>query len=206
MIVNDRHAFIFVHTPKAAGSSLRQVLAPLPGARPDLRHPKTQHETLPEMMARLGLSESDAPPGAPDGSPPLADYFRFCFVRNPWSRFLSLHRFLRAKYTKRWPVPETVDELAVLLGDGVDWVSGLHSVRPQSDFAAGTTFAGRYENLAGDMAIIGQRLGVSLGGLGEHNSTGSFREDYRTAMTDCTAEFLATRYAKDIARFGYSFG
>ena len=205
MIVNDTHRFIFVHTPKAAGSSLRQVLAPLAGARPDLRHSKTQHETLPEMMARLGLSEDEALPGAPEGSPPLSGYFRFCFVRNPWSRFLSLHRFLRAKYTTRWPVPETADELAILLGDGVEWVSGLHSVRPQSDFAAGTTFVGRYENLAGDMGVIGQQLGMALDGLGEHNSTGSFREDYRTAMSEQTAEFLAAHYAEDIARFSYSF-
>ena len=62
-------------------------------------------------------------------------------------------------------------------------------------------FVGRFENLTADFRSVCQTIGVSA-------TLPAFKRtvlDYRGYYTDRTAELVADRFARDIAKFGYVF-
>lgn len=207
MIVNDRYRFVFVHIPKTAGTSIQTALGEVDGLnkRPT-RKAGTKHETPTELMARLELTPDALMPSR-NSDIKVADYLFFCFVRNPWARFCSLHRYVLALNQERGRehVPEDVNDFAALLGQRDPWIMQLHSIRPQTDFVtAQVTSIGRYENLAEDFAGIMARLGLTLE-LPHKNKSGYNQEDYRQLLSPASAEIVARYYADDIEKFGYTF-
>lgn len=136
---------------------------------------------------------------------PVSDYQFFCFVRNPWARFCSLHRFLRGKEKLHTKVPEDINEFARKLADKDQWTMGLHSVRPQVDFATPLmTFVGRYENLAADFSTLSEKLNLTVS-LPHENSSGSYKASYRDLLSEASAAMIAEHYENDIREFGYAF-
>jgi hypothetical protein len=55
MLISDAPPLLFIHIPKAAGTSLSKVLAPERSRRHCLCLHKTQHETAAEFTARCGI-------------------------------------------------------------------------------------------------------------------------------------------------------
>ncbi len=84
MIVSHKHKFVFIHNPKVAGSSIRDVLE----SYHDHAYKFWQHKFIPELdrvadLAHLTLSEISLL------FPKLAGYTFFTLVRNPEARLLS---------------------------------------------------------------------------------------------------------------------
>ena len=70
MIINDEHKYIFIHVPKVAGESIKNKLG---GAQ------------TPHHLPAKGIQEQ---------FPTKWDsYYKFSFVRNPWSWLVSLYHF-----------------------------------------------------------------------------------------------------------------
>ncbi len=206
MIINDKFKFVFVHTPKVAGTSISAALNALKGKnRAALRGIRTKHVTPADFFQRIAAGPDDIMPGR-NGNP-IRSYRFFCFVRNPWERFFSLHRYLLGK--RPWPfdppLPSDLDGFAQMLEDRTTWLLNLHSTRPQVDFAADpVSFIGRYEHLQRDLAAIACQLGITLD-IGHNNPSGAYKEDYRRYMSSRTVDIIANVYAADIAAFGYDF-
>jgi hypothetical protein len=140
-------------------------------------------------------------------------YFNFCFVRNPWSRFLSAYSYLRrggrgsrgdsqdAKIINQF---ENLKEFSYnfdkIKNDFVDkhFYEQVYWVDDKVDFI------GRFENLQEDFNIICDKIGISQQQLTHKNK--SKHKHYTEYYDDETREIVAEKYAKDIEYFGYEFG
>ena len=153
MVINDNYKFIFVHVPKVAGSSLTHVLRSLPGDNRFLLA-KTKHETLQEFYS---MHECRFSGKSQELSKEVSSYFRFGFVRNPWSRMYSLYRYLdESRPRKEIDTIKSFKNFLVLSEAGEKWINKLHSMRSQLDFfvdgnnAINVDFLGHYEFLKED--------------------------------------------------------
>ena len=142
MLLNHDRRFIFYHVPKVAGSSIRTALKSVPGS---WRLPGTGKHMTPAEFAWTWRGLVDWR---------LRTYFTFCFVRDPWERFGSLHRFLLHRRLHRESlrkhVPDDLNDFAAALANRAPWVMNLRSIRPQSEYARAVRFVGRYERLHQD--------------------------------------------------------
>ena len=205
MVINDQYHFIFVHVPKAAGTSLTTTLRTLPGNEVVTTHPTTKHETVSEWHART--SGDARAQRLRDGA--LENYLTFGFVRHPWDRMSSLYHYLRDVRPRE--EIDTIRSFADFLEqarDGVAWIRGLHSLRPQGEFFAGAPtrrlFIGHFEHLTDDFAAVAAATGIDVP-VPHANASAHRGRDYRADYTPALADIVATLFAADIARFQYRF-
>ena len=198
---DDHLQAIFIHIPKSAGSSLRLALY----------NCKSFH--IPAIRYQLKDPEK------------FEQYFKFCFVRNPWSRLLSAYDYLYRKRAAdmayldhRWSashlraLPDfqkfvlALENPAFLKSvrryihfrDQLDWIAGPGGAR---DILV--DYIGRYETLSSDYAEISSRLRSSEE-LPEIR-TGNMNRDYRAVYTTRMVDVVANIYRSDIEAFQYSF-
>lgn len=210
MVINDRYRFIFVHVPKAAGTSVMKALRTLDGDNRERVSERTKHETLWELRERhasTGGRSDRASVAALDG------YFTFGFVRHPWERLCSLYFYLQ----ERSPRPEiaAVASFAAFvrkLGEGEPWIRGLHSLRPQVDFFRASPgggidadFIGRFEHFADDFRAVTSRLALPPIALPHVNRSSNAVRDYRRLYSDETIRIVERIFVEDIQAFGYVF-
>jgi len=188
----DEYRAIFIHVPKAAGTSVTQALFNRPA-----RHVPWQDyfEANPRKFNR---------------------YFKFAFVRNPWDRLVSTYFFLKAgglnAMDRDWaaanlgPYP---DFDAFVRGwltreNAATWVH----FKPQRSWICDDEgvcrmdFVGRFETLDRDFQVVARRLGcarpLEKGNRSEHRP-------YHDYYTPETRDRVADVYAADIDLFGYRF-
>lgn len=157
-----------------------------------------------------------------------SDYFKFCFVRNPWERVVScFHKKVVNANTaykllllSRHPkiklgicFEEFVDFLCS--PDGMDEVSDAHWMSQSRLLSAPDgsplwDFAGKLEEFPNSLQEAMQASGlVSLQmptiGASEQMKTPRAHRDYRAYFNQATWDRIAQRYAKDIEVFGYNY-
>ena len=133
------------------------------------------------------------------------DFFKFCFVRNPYERALSDY-FWRVRAR----------------GGDIEFVDFLHQVRkgraqesaesPRHDNwpiytidnAIAVDRVGRYERLADDFASICERIGIPAHGMPVAKKV--VRDyDYRDYYGDTERALVKEIYARELEAFGYEF-
>jgi hypothetical protein len=191
----DRLRCLFVHVPKAAGTSVASCLFEC----------KVGHITLRRYSL---IFEAEA----------FREYFKFAVVRNPWDRLFSAFRYLKGpeclELDRAWANAhlsgiDTFERFVLdwLPRNNVD-ISYVHLV-PQYRFlrlrgdAPAVDFLARFESLSQDFEHIRKRLGVeaSLSHLNRSSRPG----DYRDAYTNEMKEIVGRVYRKDVAALGYVF-
>lgn len=219
---------LFVHVPKTAGQSVEQFFMDLlqlgwdedrealllqSNTDPGCGTEKLAHLAATEYVACGHLSQED-----------FARFFKFSFVRNPWSRILSEyryrnyfhHRSFRDFVLNKLPEP--------------GWDDKYRHVMPQYDMlydAQGkllVDFVGRFETLQQDFDQVCEQLGIADRQLPHRNKSDKksrdlkrkFRnllfmngENRHKSMADFyddeTRAAVADYYRKDIETFGYEF-
>ena len=188
----NKHHCIFVHIPKAAGTSVSKSLFGV-GSR-HVRY--TEYEQANPKK--------------------FEEYFKFCFVRNPWDRLYSAYTFLKRggmnDMDARW-ARENLGDYSDFPSFVRSWVtveniwSWVH-FKPQHYFICDDQlqqkidFIGKFEVIAHDFDSIVQRIGISPRTLPHTNGTdnpGSYREHY----DEETWQIVASVYGVDIELFGY---
>lgn len=183
MILNDR--WIFVHVPKAAGSSVTQVL----GQKADL----PTHTPLHEIEK--------------------GDRFAFGFVRNPWARMVSLYRFLcqkrwypRDQYdqeeVRRMNFREWLMHGHFVMAEDHPGAIAMQR-RSQLWWLDGCDYIGRVEDFPHSFREACEVAGIEHRSLPHTNRTTG--GDWRAEYDNDTAAFIAQHFARDIDRFGYRF-
>lgn len=189
----DANRAIFIHIPKTAGTSVSRQL----GMSTSRHVPANEYrETNPQKFR---------------------DYFKFCFVRNPFDRLVSSYAFLRkggmnandARFADIKVKPFDNFEHFVTSGFALDpeirrWVH----FRPQTEFVCDRSgsntmdFTGRFERISQDYASIAQRLDKPKDlPVSNKSQRGDYREEYTTRMIDIVTRF----YVSDLSQFGYNF-
>lgn len=197
--ISDKYRCIFIHVPKCAGTSLKQVLD-LPGRG----HPPWNW--FAENFPRKWKS-----------------YLKFAIVRNPWDRFVSAYVYAKMKqsywHNERaglhpdYPLLSTKTfEECCFIAQKQRQVLRHESWYPQHLWLAQqlnrqcrlmVDLVLRYEKLDEDIALISTRLGLEPIELPRINV--SQHSCYRDYYNEETRTVVADLYATDVALFGYQF-
>ena len=142
----------------------------------------------------------------------LDEYFKFAFVRNPYSRMVSnwkmftttpfaIRKIKSCQHHLTEDIQGTSFKDFVKLTDHIDnhhWDEQYYFIRSKPDFI------GRFENFQHDFNIICDSIGIPRQKLPHKNAT---KHKHYTEYYDAeTKQIVAEKYAKDIEYFGYEFG
>lgn len=205
MLVSHRHRFIFIHTYKTAGTSVRRALEPYVEARWHYRTARLTHRlgiAFPRIVP-FHLTARQVRERVPRDV--FDRYFKFAFVRNPWDWQVSLYH-----WTMSHPQHFQHDLVRGLGGfDGyIRWRADGNAVLQKTlignrEGRLLVDHVGRMETIHDDFAEICRIVGIS--GVQLPHKNRSFSRDYRTYYNDETRDLVARAFAEDIKRFGYTF-
>lgn len=191
---------VFIHIPKAAGTSINQVL-------------------YGRFMGHMRVV--DVRRWAPAAVKSLPS---FAITRNPWDRLVSAYRFAirgtgvgrgiqaAIQQPKQYRIPE-FDCFDTFV---TEWLSRRdvakldYVFQPQSLFVCdkagrvAVDHLGRIENLGPTLDFVSRTIGRPLK-LPVSNRSGA-AIDYRDYYTPELSALVGRIYAEDVSRFGYSFG
>jgi len=217
MLLSSRYRFLFVHTAKTGGTSIRAALGRYKWADPH-RPAQFLASRLDHLTGhRLGLKfpRHAKVVAAKEMLPPevFAALFKFAFVRNPWDLQVSSWHHVRRE---RPHLLEGIDDLEGFLRFKLEGERPPHyildaSAEPQwrhlidLDGDCVVDFVGRYETLERDFAEACRRIGLPRVPRLPHKRAGSRREDYRSYYTDQAAELVARHFRADIEHLEYAF-
>jgi hypothetical protein len=227
---SPRHRLLYVATPKVACTSFKWWFAELLGVKSAIEQSTNSMESDPELVihdnfARVapeftgvneaGLLEALSSP----------DYFRFCLVRNPYTRIFSawqskwlLHESLQASFYPDMvggPFIESVSDIRksfegflrflVNMGSDSDW--DVH-VAPQVALLEPERIAYQMMAHIEDTATLVQALAVHVGPgfrdpLCGTRANVSLLSYSATWISDESAELIRMLYARDFEVFGY---
>ena len=200
---NHRRRYVYVSTPKVATTTILKFL-------------RSQKEDGPQDL--------DGPIDILyNKSPEVIDYYKFCFVRNPWARVYSCWfdkistevKFADVTILSRYkglypnmPFEEFVEWL--LTDEGSDSLADRHWISQFRLLEDGHgklnyDFIGKLENFHSDFLTVINEIGFKSKEIKDGNRFSFDSDSYRKAYTSYTRKLVATRYAKDIALFDYRF-
>lgn len=200
--VDDDLRAIFIHIPKAAGTSVRRALY------------GTKSFHIPAARYRAADKQR------------FDTYFKFCFVRNPWDRVCSAYHYLWSKREAEPTFPDhrwaayylsdvsSFEDFIGRLEDDPSFRSAIRRYihfRDQRDWITApgargrplVDFIGRYEQLNEDYRVLEDQLGLTATLPSERVRAG--RQDYRRMYDSRMVDIVARIYAADIGLFGYDF-
>ncbi|HEY1709601.1 MAG TPA: sulfotransferase family 2 domain-containing protein [Rhizomicrobium sp.] len=202
-MISREHQAIFVHIQKTAGNSITAAL----GGTANVPEKHFRADQLKPLY----------------GEDVWNRYFKFAFVRNPWDRLVSWWWMIDGRRSRLTEGPQlnnflsyvlrnanTFEEFLLRATEEIADPDGDKSIlRNQIDYlvdADGSLMVdtiGRYERLHDDFRDISRRIFGKPVALAHLNP--SERADYRRYYTPDLANLAATRFARDIQRFGYRF-
>lgn len=208
MISHDKK-FIFIHIPKTGGSSVYKALGGDRTEDPQYGYSKEmklqrQHLTASELREYQFVSENE-----------FGEYFKFCFVRNPWDLavsewkwrldnfpFLSVSRYVKPTFKE---FMRKVPTWRGFTGRGIrrHLKPQYHFIHDQKDNLI-VDYVGRFENLSKDFKDICNKVGMSdleLPSINRSKRAKSYKEYY----DEETFELVEKHYKIDIDFFGYEF-
>lgn len=214
MILSTEKKFIFIHVPKAAGTSVHGALSHFDifhGVRrgdavarerravecglPPAAAAFSQHSAAKSVIKVLGRVAYDA-------------YYAFCFVRNPWDVAVSWFHYRlhnpQVDGHAQANAAGTFDAYVryVLAGpEGTRWVGLQHPYVTDEGGALAMTFVGRHESLAEDFAAATGALNLETLPLDHLNQ--SYHAPWSSLYTPETFDVVARLVARDAALFGY---
>jgi Sulfotransferase family len=208
VLISDSHAFIFVHMRKVASTSMQSILRPLclepPVGR--LAHLKSRARLEWDYRRYLFRIHDDilaAKRRMP--AEKFQRYFKFAFVRNPWSRLVSEYAYILSQ------PGHGRHARVVRLGCFSEFIRmqiprrEAYQLNMLCDSSGGllTDFVGKLENLQADWQAVCERIGIRCELLPPRNVTQ--HDDYRKYFSDADVQLVARHWAREIDLFEYSF-
>jgi hypothetical protein len=200
-MISFQKCFLFIHIPKTAGNSIQSVLRDysedqLVALRKEqdgierfgLRNPNykiRKHSTLREYRDTLGDEQ-------------LRKLYRFTCVRNPWDRMVSYY-FTPTQNPESWDRKK----FRGIISKVVSIADYVRLNENEEDPFANVDYIMRFENLADDFHTLCKQLKILPATLPQYNR--STRGHYSRYYDDELREFVRTRFAAEIERFGYVF-
>jgi hypothetical protein len=205
-VISNEYKCIHVHIPRTAGSSIEDVFS---------NSGRADHRSIHDYRKQCVRHSK------------FEKYFKFTFVRNPWSKMVS--HFIRYCISER--SSKGIFESSYQ-SEFKDWIGHLPKIgAPKFDktsnqlgwlcnkkwkdnvaprnFKIDVDFVGRFENLEEDWDFISQKINLnsklSHCRPGILNDENLYPDDYREYYDDETIEIVCQRYKDDINFFNYEF-
>jgi len=185
---------IFIHIPKAAGTSIEKSLgfirARTPARFKNLFNNKSGMYSFGHIEVRKRLADGSISKEFYDSA------FKFCFCRNPYDRAVSHYFYARKRHPKEFSPKVSFIDFTRTLGDygRMFRLQSYYVEKLEFDFI------GRFERLKEDFNYIANHLGINAE-LIKDNATKHkpYWEYYNSESIENVKKF----YDKDFKRFGY---
>ncbi len=223
VIINHTYRFVFIHIPKAAGTTVTRTLSQLTRYRDqEIGGTPMGEATQKYYMTRFGIRKHSRAETAMNvmGQEVYTNYFSFAFVRNPYTRLASAYYFLKSwvglpqeyrSQLDQYPDFESFlrSDLWTSLSPGrgpdaifqpqVNWIfSRANEPQPLVDFV------GKTERLAVDFKIILERIGFNSDMQDESRSNSSPRYALPIKWDLEVVRRIQREYIRDFEAFDYS--
>jgi hypothetical protein len=217
MLVSYSHRFIFIHTGKTGGMSMRAILQSF-ATEPDkfrIRRPPKLIGDRPNPMygvwetLLLHAKASDVQKELPEDV--FKTFYKFAFVRNPWDLQVSMYHFILREPT----APRHAEVKALGSFDAfIEWVIATSDPYPRgisklqgkmitdSYGKLLVDFVGHYETLEEDFTHVCRALRIDAA-LPHLNR--SEHDDYRSYYSERTRKLIGEHFQSDIELFDYTF-
>jgi hypothetical protein len=211
--ISHRHRFIFFSFPKTGSESVRLALDPISDVA-------SGESAELDSGARQAISAHIRPPDLRsifnERGWPFDEYYRFVFVRNPWTRLVSLYRMIRRSNPRfQQPFDQWLVETRPSGAGGCVGSSGRLLYRRYGTYALDEFVCDeRGKRLVDDvfrmedMPIVPAKLrekGIPLPVEFMPVINRASRVDIADYYTPALKAVVAMRYAKDIEEFRYSY-
>ena len=210
-MISLKKNFIFVHTPKTAGTSISKSLSKYCEAVDDNgRQVYNGHSTkhlLLDGYYRIAMVLRNTPSDLGD----MDSYYKFTVVRNPWDRMISYYFWLNKEFNRE----KFVNMLTKSRRQGKCGSCDFADKSPlHYNFSSCTQYCVdikkidkfiRFENLEEGFKEVCKDIDIPAEKLGWFNKSEKER-DYRDYYDDETRLTVETAFADDIANFNYEFG
>jgi len=199
-MISHKHKFIFIHVPKAGGTSIMRALRQY-----DLLG--EGHYTLGEIILNNNLSRSH-----------VKDYFKFAVIRNPWDIVVSNYHYSRMKKSfwhsddgsTRYSVHPDYDAVSKIEFDQYvrlvteRKLNHRFAMTPQSYWIDDhVDYLIRFEDLDAGFANACQQIG--LGSVSLEKVNASKHDHYSVYYDAVSVKLIEDYFRQDVERFNYSF-
>ena len=206
-MISRKYNFVFQHIPKCAGSSIINFFIELhkqSNCLGDLQY--EMHQTFKQSKDKYRMYYDK--------------FFKFTFVRNPWSRAVSLFEYRKKLAEQGITYPHWPSIKDILKDDFYDTVqkdfsntnSSVQFLEEgcSSDYwlspkiKKNINFVGRFESFEKDFEFILNELSIPYHLELPHENKSS-KKHYSEYYNDETRNLVAIKYKRDIELFGYKF-
>lgn len=181
MIVNDKKKFIYIHSPKTGGTTIRMLFDPNDEwAIKQKKHAKIKNSNIDKRK--------------------LKEYTKFSFVRNPWERQVSLYEF--SNNLKRQNSKPIIKDLKTFLRLSKEMPAQIKWLTIRG--VCIMDFVGRIENFEEDVMRIAKLLDIQIDEIPKCNATYRNRP-YQEYYDSETLKMVERIVKPDVDAFGYKF-
>ena len=197
-----------MHIRKSAGSSIRDTLTPL-----SLNVPKTLKSKLKSRSLKIEKNyqkfsfREHSPISQVKNIMPselFDSYFKFAFVRNPFTRLVSEYEFIRrrpdhGRYKK--VIQMNFNEYIKYQAERFD----AHQINMLADKSGNLLidFIGRFENLHKDWAFVCEKLNISNAELSHRKKASKVK--YQNYYDSINIRLVEDLWKKDLQVFNYEY-
>jgi hypothetical protein len=211
--ISHKYRFVFFAFPKTGSESVRKALDPLSDVRGqmaiDFGKTADGEDIIPDHATPMEVRALFREKGWP-----FEEYFRFVFVRNPWTRLVSLYRFIQQPGTKA-PFEEWLLNSRTSGRGGGEEGQVIRRSRRFGTYTldnfvcdeTGTRLVDQVFRME-DMASVPAQLrgrGIPIAGDFIPAVNRQPPVDINAYYTPALRAVVAMRYAKDIAEFHYRY-
>lgn len=210
MRLSYKHKFVYIAIGKSGSSSIRNALDKYScieywGSDPE----KSEyiHTNLRDVKKIFSFTDCE-----------FDSYFKFSFVRNPWSRVVSYWNYInqcKISYLKNNHHPyfgpicikilkECEQDFSLFIKLWNWHLPSFFDMLAEEDGTLLTNFVGKLENIQEDFNIVCDKIGIPRQKLPHKNKTK--HKHYTEYYDEETGQIVAEKYAKDIEYFGYKLG
>ena len=186
MLINHKNKSIFIHNPKTGGGSISKSL---------------KNNGYTDYLDTHDLYNGQ-----------FKDYFKFCFIRNPFSLVISNYRFIQYRMgntTKNMPQNELTyfkeskyySVLNMSINEFINYL--YYEMNRQHLYIKDMDFVGRYENFNKDYKQICEKLNISFDLENTIHNYGKY--NYRDYYDPMAVNLIEYYFATDLKVLKYGF-